>query len=245
MEGLEARLTVGEYLITGGFGMKCILDSSSGSDWAKVTMTEELQDFLKDKNTDECRLELGNSQSCEILISGRGRITSENVMVIYADEKARQKEGISVFFLDATFQEAVKYILMYYGIENYCLTEQRYGRKQNFKIDARSYTDAFLQLNAIYGTDVDFFNQNGTFYCGVQPDQEEYYVLTDDQILDMEQTGNVWRAEIIPIPGLTARKLVRIECEEYTGMAYVQKCIAESEGANIDMWIEFREKNDG
>ena len=245
LEGLRARLTVGDYQVTGGFGMKCILDDTNGSNWAKIAMSEELLAFLQEKSTETCSVELGNEQGYELLIAGSGRLTDENTLFIYADEKAKSKEQISVFFLDATLQEAVRYILALYGITEFQLTEQEYSRKQNYKIDAGSYVEALRQVNAVYGVDVDFYMQDGTMYYGIQQTQDLYYVLTDDQILDMEQTGNVWRAEIIPLPGLHERSLLQVDCEEYTGLAYIKKCVVDSDEADIDMWIEFEERKDG
>lgn len=243
LEGMEFLLTVGDYQVTGGFTAKYMSDEEDGQDWARIMMTEELSGFLKDNPVDECRLEMGNEDGYELLLYGHGSFLSENDILIRGEATGFVAVHIAVAFVDCTLQEAARYILAVAGIEKYRLTERDYGRKQIFFIEAMSCKDAFAALNAAFGADIDYFFRDGVFYYGVDLDQEEYITLTDDNILEIEKTGNVWAAEIIPVPHIHVRQIIYVECEEFTGTGRVTKCVLEG-GESIDMYINFKEVED-
>lgn len=244
LEGLEFRLTCGEYQVTGGFDAKCQADDTDVPVWARLSLSEELTQFLKDNPTDSYALELGNDAGYELLVSGRGTFSSESILVI-KDAEETSAEHISVVFLSATLQEAVRYLFAVFKINRYRMTTTDYGRRKNFRIDAVSYQDALRQLNAVYQADITFYTQNGCIYYGVQPDQDGYYRLADDNILDIEKNGDIWVADIIPVPGIKPRQIVQLSCDEFTGPVQIIACTIEGDENGIDMRIKFREVDDG
>lgn len=244
LEGLEFRLTCGEYQVTGGFEAKCRMDDMDASAWARLSLSDELIQFLRDNPADSYALELGNAGGYELLVLGSGRYSTESTLIIEAAEVV-SSEWITVFFLDATLQEAARYLLAVFGICNYQMTDTDYGRRKNFRIDALSYQDALCQLNAIYQAEVPFYMENGVLFYGVQADQDSYYLLSDDNILDIEKNGDIWVADIIPVPGIKPRQSVQLSCEEYTGLARIMACTIEGDENGIDMRIKFREVIDG
>lgn len=246
LEGMEFRLTAGEYQISGGFDAKCLLDETENPDWARLSLTDELFRFLKGIPIDQCTLEMGNASGYESLLSGHGELTEEHTLLVQTEVR-QDCDGISVFILEATLQEAARYIFSVFGINRYVLTDREFGRRQNYRIDAVSYKEALRQINAVYGADLDHYTQDGILYYGVYAEQDQIYVLSDDHVLDMEQMGlgTIWRAEIIPVPGLRVREVVQMTCEEFTGMAVIRKCIIEGNASVMDMWIEFKEIHHG
>ncbi|WP_283681211.1 hypothetical protein [Parablautia sp. Marseille-Q6255] len=244
LEGLEFRLTCGEYQVTGGFDVKYQADDTDVPAWARLSLSEELIQFLKDNPADSYAMELGNDAGYELLVSGRGTFTSEGTLIIKGAEET-SAEHISAFFLNATLQEAARYLLTVFGVRKYQMTDVDYGRRKNFRIDAASYQDALRQLNAVYQADIIFYMQNRCAYYGVQSDQDGYYQLADDNILDIDKNGDIWTAEIIPVPGIHPRQVVQLACEEYTGAVQIIACTIEGDESGIDMWIKFREINDG
>lgn len=238
LEGLEWSLTVGEYQITGGFEAKCILGDGTGTDWARIRMTDELSAFIKDKDTSTCILEYGGEE----LLEGYGDYleNADQVMLIKSNRPELASARIAVTFLNCSIQEAARYILTVSGINNYILADFDAGRK-TFTIDVMSCEDALQELNTVYGTNVSFFSAGGVFYYGAVLEQEDYYTLTDDNVLDMEKSGDVWTAEIIPVPALRPRKYLNIACEEYTGTGLITKCVIEGGESGTDMYIRFKE----
>lgn len=244
LEGLGFRLTVQDYQITGGFEAKCLLDDSTRPDWARITMTEELAEFFAGKEVGICVLEAGNEEGYELLLKGNGNFTAEGIMQVTSKDPGLTIGRIVATFVDCTLQEAAKYILAISGIEDYRLTEKDYGRKQYFMIDAMSCGDALDTLDAIFGAGIDYYSRDGVLYYGVEQDQNEYITLTDDNILEIEKSGDTWMAEIIPVPHIHARQLINVECEEFRGMGRVTKCVIEG-GESLDMYINFKEEEDG
>ena len=244
LEGLEFRLICGENQITGGFAAKYKSDDTDEPAWARILLSDELIRFLKDNPTDSYALEIGNNTGYELLVSGYGRFSAESTLII-KDTEEISAEHISAFFLNATLQEAVRYLFAVFKISKYKMPERDYGRRKNFRIDASSYQDALCQLNAVYQADIPFYTQNGWIYYGVQSDQDSYYLLADDNILDIEKNGDIWVADIIPVPGIKPRQTVQLSCEEYTGSAQITACTIEGDENGIDMRIKFREINNG
>ena len=244
LEGLELRLTSGEYQVTGGFDVKYLSDDTDAPAWARLSLSEELIQFLKDNPADSYALEIGNDSGYELLISGNGVCPAEGTLII-KDAEDIAVEHASVFFLDATLQEAARYLFAVFGISKYQMTDADYGRRKNFRIDALSYQDALRQLNFVYQADIPFYTQSGWIYYGVQLEQDSYYLLSDDNILDIEKNGDIWTAEIIPVPGIKPRQIVQLSCDEFTGSAQVTACTIEGNENGIDMRIKFREVNDG
>ena len=244
LEGLEFRLVCGEYQVTGGFDAKYQSDDTDAAAWARLSLSEELVQFLKDNQVDSYMLELGNDAGYEMLISGRGIFTSENTLLI-KDQEETSSEHISAFFLNVTLQEAVRYLFAVLGIRVYQMTDTDYGRRKNFRIDASSYRDALRQLNTVYQADIPFYAQSGCIYYGVQLDQDDYYQLSDDNILDIEKNGDIWVADIIPVPGIKPRQIVQLSCDEITGPVHITACTIEGDENEMDMRIKFREVDDG
>lgn len=243
LEGLEFRLTCGEYQATGGFDAKYQSDDTDAPAWARISLSEELKQFLKDNSTDSYALEIGNEEGYELLVSGMGIYQTEDTLIVKTQEN--KADSISAFFLNATLKEAARYLFAVFRISRYKMTATDYGRRKNFQINAASYQDALRQLNAVYQVDLSFYMEDGLLYYGVQPDQDHYYLLSDDNILDIEKNGAIWTAEIIPIPGIRPRQIVQLSCEEYTGMVQITSCTIEGDESGIDMRIKFREVNDG
>lgn len=244
LEGLEFRLTCGEYQVTGGFDAKWQSDDTDAPVWARLSLSEELIQFLKDNPADSYALEIGNDAGYELLVSGRGTFTSESTVII-KDAEETSAEHMTAFFLDTTLQEAARYLFTVFEVSKYQMTNTDYGRRKNFRVDAASYQEALRQLNAVYQADITFYTQNGCIYYGVQPDQDGYYQLSDDNVLDIERSGDIWVADIIPVPGIKPRQIVQLSCDEFIGSAQVISCTIEGNERGIDMRIKFREADDG
>lgn len=240
LEGLEFRLTFGECQVTGGFDVKYQSDDTDAPAWARLSLSEELNQFLQENPTDSYELEIGNDEGYEQIIAGIGAFSADCILII-KDAEETSAEHISVFFLDVTIQEAVRYLFSVFGISRYKMTETDYGRRKNFRIDAATYQDALRQLNVVYQADIPFYTQNGCIYYGVQSGQDSYYLLSDDNILDIEKNGEILTADIIPVPGIKPRQTVQLSCEEFTGPVWITACTLEGDESGIDMRIKFKD----
>lgn len=243
LEGIELRLSIGEYQITGGFSVKCVLDEKD-TGWARIFMTEELSAFLKDKNINDCVLEMGSDDGgYERQLQGVGALSGEaaDILFIRSDAPGLQQVRIAATFIDCSIQEAARYILAVSGIEKYVLTDINAGQKKVFALDAMSCEEALQELNTVYGTNIRFYSDDGIFYYGVDIPQEDYYTITDNNVLEMEKDGDVWVAEIIPIPYIHVRQRINLSCTAYSGVGMITKIVLEGGANGIDMRIRFRE----
>lgn len=239
LEGLEYRLSIPGYQISGGFEAKCIMNDGIGADWARIRMTDELTQFLKDKDTGDCILEYGG----EPVLQGPGTYfeNADQILIIKSDKPGLATVQVSATFLDCSIQEAARYILAASGIEEYVLTNIDFGRKKMFSIYAKSCEEALRELNTVFGADIDFFSVGGIFYYGVAPEQDGYYTLTDDNVMYIEKSGDIWWAEIIPLPSIRPRCRINFSCEEFIGIGVVTECVIDGGESGIDMYIRFKE----
>lgn len=243
LEGTELRLAIGEYQITGGFSAKCVLDET-GEGWARIFMADELKAFLQDKDITDCTVEMGSDESgYERQLQGIGMLAGESasILVIQSDAPGLKQTRIAATFTDCTIQEAARYILTASGITRYIITDRNVGRKKVFSIDAMSCEDALQELNAVFGTDIRFYSEGGIFYYGVDIPQEDYYTITDDNVLELEKDGDVWVADIIPIPYIHVRQRINIFCASYQGVGLITKIVLKGGANGLDMHIKFRE----
>lgn len=246
IEGFEFRLNIGYLQISGGFSAK--FQSVEGeSDWARIIMSEELEEILKDRNFDCSSLELGGDGDYEELIGGYGirPETKSNVLIIRNEMERLHQTYISATFLNATPQEAARYIFAVAGIQNFNLTDENFASKPVYTINYMRATDALNELNNVYGINLKLIYRDNIFWWGTAPEQEDCYVLTDDNILDIRRSGDIWQAEVLAVPWIHTGDFIAVECDEYVGMGKVAKCMISSADAGIDMYIEFEEADVG
>lgn len=243
IENLQFRLTVPGYQMTGGLPIEFHEDGKASPNWARVVIPDEL--LNKISGTMECVLEIGSDEDFETLLEGTGKISDkqEDVLIIRNDLEILRNIRICNTFLNCRPQEAVRYILTVAGIEDYRMTDEDIGSKDVFTISDMDGLSALKEINTIFGIDISFNYEDGTFWWGVIPDQDEVASLTDDNVMSLKKTGELWEADILTIPIIRTGDLISVECEEYTGFGMVTKRILKSDGRQIDMYINFEEED--
>lgn len=247
LEGITLRIGIGDYRITGGFEVKYQSEDATGPDWARAVLSDELAEFVKGQALDACLLEMGNEYGYETELQGPGVFlpNADHVLVIQSDAPGLAQMRVAATFLDCTLQEAARYIFGISGISRYVMTQADFGRKRVFTIDAMSCGEAIRELNTVFGCSLDLFTEDGVTYYGAAALQQGFYTLTDNNVLDLEKSGELWAAELIPLPGLRARQQINVACEEFRGCGQITKCVIEGGKEGIRMWIRFKEVQHG
>lgn len=243
IEGLEFRLTLPGYQVSGMMSAEIYEDNSAKPNWARLILPDELLEKLSSKEVGICVLEIGKEEDFEVLLEGSGAISEkqEEVLIIQDGLSALRKTRICNTFLNCSPQEAVRYILTVAGVEEYHLATAVMSRKEVFTIDDMDALSALCMINTVYGINIAFRYIDGVFWWGVESDQEDVVVITDSNTMRLQQIGELWEAEILTIPWIRTGDLISVECEEYTGLGFVTKRVLKSNGRQIDMYIHFKE----
>ena len=240
----EIRLTVGGYTVTDGIEVECFSSKESHMDWCRVELSSGLQGLIQIKDMDEATVELGCNGDYDSLINGYVRNEKEDYwkeIMIKDDLMKLERVNIKATFLDCEPQDVVRYVLTCAGIEDYTLADARYGKRDRLVIDRRNGLQTLTEVNSAWGINNPFFFQNKVFYWGAKRDQDEMYVLEEDEtILSLNKSGSLWEAETIAVPWIHHSQKVEIRHSKYNGIVEVEKTIVRSDDTGaVHMYIYF------
>lgn len=240
----EFRITVGGYKISNGIELECFSSKESHMDWCRVELSPELQGHIQFKDMDEAIVELGCNGDYDSLINGYVRCEKEDYwkeIIIKDDMMKLERVNIRATFMDCEPQDIIRYVLTCAGIENYVLADVRYGKRDRLVIDRRNGLQTLAEVNSAWGINNPFFFQNKAFYWGTKRDQNEMYVIEEDEtILSLNKYGSLWEAETIAVPWIHHSQHVEIRHSKYNGIVEVLKTIVRSDDTGaVHMYIYF------
>ena len=213
-------------------------------DWCRVELSTELQGKIRFADMDEASVELGYDGDYDSLIEGYVRCNREDYwkeIVIKDDLMKLERINIKATFLDCEPQDVIRYVLTCAGISDYVLSDAHYGKRARLVIDQRNGLQALAEVNAAWGISNPYYFQKRIFYWGARQDQNEMYVLEEDEtILSLNKYGSLWEAETIAVPWIHHSQQVEIRHSKYNGMAEVERTIVRSDDAGaVHMYIYF------
>ena len=112
------------------------------------------------------------------------------------------------------------------------------------KMGFRYFRDQILKMLGIdydyWNIDVFFGFHESTFYWDCEPEQNEIYELDENNILELEQNGNTWTAEIVAVPWIRIGQTILVTDSQFYGLARIKKCVIKSKSrGKVDMYIQF------
>ncbi len=240
----EFRVTIGEYQLTDGIEVECFSSKGSHLDWCRVELTRELQGALELHGMDEAKVELGYDDDFDCLIDGYVRNEKADYwkeIMIKDDLMKLERVAIKGAFIDCEPQDIIRYILTCAGITEYKLSGKAYGKKKVFAVDEKNGLEAIAEANSSWGISNSFYFQNKVFYWGTGEEQEDIYILEEDEtILSLNKYGGLWEAETMAIPWIHHSQQVIIEHSKYSGTVEVEQTIVRSdETGAVHMYIYF------
>lgn len=241
----EIVVSLGNYILEEGLSIECISSKENHSDWCKIILDDELEGYINICDLDPAIVEFGYDDDFDTVIEGFVRKGADDYWkeIMIKDDMLRiERLKIKATFLGCTPQDVVKYVLSAAGVEKYVLSEESYGVRESFVIDSKKGIDALTAINSYWGISADYFFFRGIFYWGCKPEQEDIYVLNeDDNILDLDIQGTLWCAETIGIPWIHHSEMIEVESEKYTGYGLVEKVVIRSnEKGYVRQSIYFR-----
>lgn len=213
-------------------------------DWCRVELSPELQGKIQFSDMEEALVELGYDGDYDRLIDGYVRCSQEDYwkeIIIKDDLMKLERTDIKATFLDCEPQDIIRYVLTCAGIRDYVLSDEYYGKRARLAIDQRNGLQTLAEVNSAWGISNPFYFQNKIFYWGARQDQDEIYVLEEDEtILSLNKYGSLWEAETIAIPWIHHSQQVEVRHSKYSGMAEVEKTIVRSDNTGaVHMYIYF------
>lgn len=240
----EFRIRIGNYEVTKGIEVECFSSKESHMDWCRVELSPELQGKIQFSDMEEALVELGYDGDYDRLIDGYVRCSQEDYwkeIIIKDDLMKLERTNIKATFLDCEPQDIIRYVLTCAGIRDYVLSDEYYGKRARLAIDQRNGLQTLAEVNSAWGISNPFYFQNKIFYWGARQDQDEVYVLEEDEtILSLNKYGTLWEAETIAIPWIHHSQQVEVEHSKYSGMVEVEKTIVRSDNTGaVHMYIYF------
>lgn len=243
----EFRVTVGGYELVNGMEVECFSSRESHADWCKVELSNQLFNVVKFKDMDTATVELGYDSDFDVILSGYGRNQNSDYwkeILIKDDLIKLERTGIKATFVECTPQDVIKYILQMSGVEKYVLPDGEYGKKKVLVIDAQNAVNAVKEINNAWGLEHHFFFRYGVFYWGTAPEQEEIYILEENEnIIALNQYGELWEAEIVAVPWLHHSQRVEVVHRKFSGLAEITKTIIRTQDVGVKMYVYFKRVN--
>ncbi len=240
----EFRVTVGSYEIKGGIGVECFSAKSSKRDWGIITFFPELEELIHIKEADAAKIELGYGDDYDTLLDGYVRKNGSGIL-IRDDSVKLEKVLFKATFLDASPQDIIRYVLAQADIYDYELSNYDYGKKAVVSVEQKNGLETIAEVNTVWGISQPYFFKNKRFYWGSKENQDEIYVLEEDNsILSLKEKGRMWEAETVAIPWIHHSQMIEIRHSRFYGMAEVEKTVIKTDhrGA-VHMYISFKGGN--
>mgnify|MGYP001148450509 CR=1 FL=1 len=240
----EFRVRIGSYELTKGIEVECFSSKESHMDWCRVELSSELQGKIRFADMDEACVELGYDGDYDRLIEGYVRCSREDYwkeIIIKDDLMKLERTKIKATFLDCEPQDIVRYVLTCAGIGDYVLSDEHYGKRTRLAIDKRNGLQTLAEINSAWGISNPYYFQNRVFYWGAGTEQQEMYVLEEDEtILSLNKYGSLWEAETIAVPWIHHSQQVEVRHSKYSGVAEVERTIVRSDDTGaVHMYIYF------
>lgn len=239
------RVTTGQYEIAGGMEVECFSSRQARADWCRISFTSAMQGTVTYDDMEPAVVELGYEDDYDVLLSGYCRKTSGDTwkeLLIRDPMMKLERFSVKASFTGCTPQDIIKYVLIQAGIEHYRLSDEVYAQKNLLVIDHCSGVETIEQVNTAWGLDNDFFFRDGMFYWGCVPDQENIYVLEEDEnILSLNRYGGLYEIETFGVPWIHHSQAIEVVHTNYTGTVKVEKTIIKSdESGYVRMYIYFK-----
>lgn len=239
----EFKVTLNGLQIESGFYVEYQSSDDDHANQCILTPYGEAADAVENADLSEIIVEMGCQDDYETILEGTGFLLQGTESILVKDPMIRlERTLIQETFLDCYPDEILRYILTQCGVTEYRLSEQQYERKAVFTVRSMNAVQAIKEMQRFWGTEVAFYFWDGVFYWGCEPEQNEIYELDDNNILDLEQNGDVWTAEILAIPWLHQGQYVLVTDSRFCGLVRIKKCVIKSKSrGSVDMYIQFVE----
>lgn len=244
LESPSFLIRTGSFEITDGIQAECFSSRSGRADWCRVAFASALYGQISYADMEPAEVMLGYEDDYDVLLTGfcRERSDTRPDELLIRDAMIRLEQlNIRASFVSCTPQDIIRYVLSQAGVTDYRLSDQEYGVKAALAVSSQNGVQVIEQVNRAFGCDNDFFFRDGVFYWGLQPRQDEMYVLEEDQnILSLQKYGSLFEIETFGIPWIHHSQMIEVVHAKYSGVVRVEKTIIRSdEKGNTRMYLYF------
>lgn len=214
-----------EVEIENEFGLEYY--SNEKGSWCKLMIPSPLKNAVSCKEMERGSLCFGYDEAEELLRGYCSKCEKGEGLVIIRDEMIKlEKIEVKCTFVDVEVQDAIKFILVQAGIENYKLSEEKLGKKGTVVINKQNGIEALLTIKKAFQTDKEFYFEKGIFIWGIERKQENIFELEENvNILSFNQNGEDFEVETLGIPWVERGDLVEIKHSALSGEFKVKKII--------------------
>lgn len=217
-----ARL--GGYTFQCGVTVEVSSSRETCCDWAKVRFTEDIfQPRISLAKMEPAAIAFGYGDVLDDTFVGYVAKTYNNGdgadEITLKDDMIRLEGTIvNATFQDTTPQEVIAYLLTLAGVTNMVLSQESYPVRARVSIRQATAVQAIRQLHAAWGITVPFYFSGGTFYWGVDPEQDKVYTFEYGvNILTLIRSGGIWELETVSAPFVRHSQKIRVEHPKIRG----------------------------
>ncbi len=244
----EIGVQIGAYSIKKGIEIEVCSDSHSYFDWAKVRFTSPYYGQIEAGKGEESSIYLGYSGIMEEVFEGYvckpyNQASGKHEILLKDAMQRLEAVRVSETFLDVIPQEMVRYLMSMAGIEHFVLSQEIYQPKKIVPVWEKNGIQLLEEIQALWGIQVPFFFEGGTFYWGTQPEQKKIYLFSyGSNIVRLQRNLGDWELETVSAPFIRHSHVIEIEHPIYTGRATVKKVVFKTNDAGfIRTYITFAE----
>ena len=237
----DFRVTLNNMQIESGFFVDYYGSEDEHTNRCILTPYGDAAEALADADLTDIIIEIGCDYDYCTLVQGHGYSMDGTENILVKDDMTRLKDTfIQETFLNCSPDEVLRYIFVQCGITEYQLPQKKYERKTVFSVPRMTALQAMEEIKHYWNLEVFYGFIDGIFYWDCEPEQDEIYELDSSNILDLEQSGKIWTAEVVPVPWIRIGQLILVTDSAFYGVARIKTCVIKTKtGEKIDMYIQF------
>ena len=217
------KLKVADYELTAGAEAEITSNQESYSDWAKITITENLHKQMSLKSEDLVDIEIGYEGQYFNVFSGGIASINSNTLLCSDDMKKLERTFITNTFVDCVPQEIISYCLHQAQISSKEISVDNFAVRSSLPVIKQNGIDVFKLLNKLWKINYKFYFDKRVFYWGSKRINEKIYNFAYLENIINLKYENGWVLESVVSPFIKHSDLISIEHPKLTGIMEVKK----------------------
>lgn len=217
------KLKIASFELNTGVEAEITSSQESYSDWAKITITENLLSQMNLKKEDLVDVEIGYEGQYYNVFSGDIAGINSNILICNDDMKKLEKTFITNTFIDCVPQEVVNYCLAKAQVSSKEISSDNFSVRSSMPVVNQNCVDVLKLLNKLWKINYKFYFTGKVFHWGSKtPNEKIYNFIYLENIISLKYEKG-WALEAVVSPFIRHSDLISIEHPKLTGIMEVKK----------------------
>ncbi len=217
------KLKIASYEIDAGAEAEITSSQESYSDWAKITITENLLSQISLNKGNLVDIEIGYEGQYFNVFSGNISGINSNILTCSDDMKKLEKTFITNTFIDCVPQEVIYFCLAQAQVSDKEISSDNFSVRSSLPVVNQNCVDVLKLLNKLWKINYKFYFNERVFYWGSKtPGEKIYNFVYLENIISLKYE-NGWILEVVVSPFIKHSDLINIEHPKLTGIKEIKK----------------------